>query len=155
MKVLKLLRDREEWRLYVWIKRKRVYNWTNTWKRFMTICIWVSANFCGEYLIHIRKYYLKDGCLKPKTEGCVFTVNQFAIFREILHDLEERSWALEEGMPVVEYDNFVGPWRVTVDVFANVLYTQILFQRWQGTTRRCDKGHFVSGLVYSNRSFEK
>ena len=78
------------------------------------------ANFCGEYLIHIRKYYLKDGCLKPKTEGCVFTVNQFAIFREILHDLEERSWALEEGMPVVEYDNFVGSWRVTVDVFENV-----------------------------------
>ena len=78
------------------------------------------TNFCGECLIHIRKYYLKDGCLKPKTEGCVFTVNQFAIFRDILHDLEERSWALTEGMPVVKYENFVGTWRVTVDVFANV-----------------------------------
>ena len=79
-----------------------------------------EANFCGENLIHIREYYLKDGCLKPKTEGCLFTVNQFAIFREILHDFEERSWTLEEGMPVVEYDNFVGPRRFIVDVFANV-----------------------------------
>ena len=51
------------------------------------------ANLCGEHLIHIRKYYLKDGCFKPKTEGCVFSVNQFAIFRDILHDIEERSWA--------------------------------------------------------------
>ena len=77
------------------------------------------ANLCGEYLIHVRKYYLKDG-LKPKTEGCVFSVNQFAIFRDILHDIEDYSWALEEGMPVVEYDNFAGLWCVIVDVFANV-----------------------------------
>ena len=74
----------------------------------------IVANFCGEYLIDIRKYCLKDGCLKPKTECVyrqpVFTVNQFAIFLEILHDLEERYWALEEGMPVVEYENFVRPW---------------------------------------------
>ena len=78
------------------------------------------ANFCGEFLIHIRKYYLKDGCLRPKTEGCVLSINQFVIFRDILHDLEERSWALEQDMPVIQYENFAGPWRVTVDAFENV-----------------------------------
>ena len=79
----------------------------------------------------------------------MFTVNQFAIFREILHDLEERSWALEEGMPVVEYDNFVGPWRVIVDVFANSQYTQILFQR-KGQLVALNKGiSFPLGLFQS------
>ena len=50
----------------------------------------------------------------------MFSVNQFAIFRDILHDIEERSSALEQSMPVVKYQNFIGPWSVTVDVFANV-----------------------------------
>ena len=108
------------------------------------------ANFCGEYLIHIRKYYLKDGCLKPKTEGCVFTVNQFAIFRDIRHDLEERSWALEEGMPIVEYENFVGTWRVTVDVFANVGIHKFYFNADKGQLVAVKKGiSFPLGLFQS------
>ena len=50
----------------------------------------------------------------------MFSISQFAIFRDILSDIEERCWALEEAMPVVEYKNFVGPWRVSVDVFGNI-----------------------------------
>ena len=99
------------------------------------------ANFCGEYLIHIQKYYLKDGCLRPKTEGCVFSINQFAIFRDILHDLEERSWTLEQGMPVVEYENLAGPWRVTVNAFEKCRHTQI--RRSKNTSRRPEQEHLV------------
>ena len=79
------------------------------------------TEFEGDNYVHIRKFYNdSDGYLKAKKEGVALTLDQFAIFLDLTDKVESRYWALEEGLGVEAYENFIGPWKLTIDVFGYI-----------------------------------
>ena len=100
------------------------------------------ANFCGGYLIHIRKHYLKDGCLKPKTEGCAFSV-------EVCHISGYPTWhwrtMLGDGKRYASRGIRKLCWTVACHRWhvCKHWYLEVLFQSTQGRNRRFEQGHWA------------
>ena len=76
--------------------------------------------FEGENYVHIRKFFTdRDGYLRAKKEGIALTLNQFAVFVDLTDHLESRYLAMEERLSVKPHEEFIGSWKLSVDVFEN------------------------------------
>ena len=101
----------------------------------------VVSEFEGENYVHSRKFFENaEGYLKPKMEGCSFSLERFAIFLDILPHLESRFWCYEEGLPNQPYEGNVGPWKVTVDIFANIRIWKFYYDAASDKMRPSKKG---------------
>ena len=70
----------------------------------------VVAEFSGENFVHLRRYFTDcDGNLRPRKEGAALTLGHFAIFVDSMYEIESRYWALEEGLFVSPFEQYVGP----------------------------------------------
>ena len=79
------------------------------------------AEFSGEKFVHLRRYHTdRDGNLRQRKEGAALTLGQFAILVDALPEIESRYWAMEEGLSVSPFSQFVGPWKLNIDVFGNL-----------------------------------
>ena len=82
----------------------------------------VVGEFCGENYVSIRRYYSdRDGNLRPKKQGAALSRGQFAIRFHSMSEIESRYWAVEEGLSVSPFVQFVGPWKSNIDIFGNLL----------------------------------
>ena len=78
------------------------------------------SEFCGENYVSIRRYYTdRDGNLRPRKEGAALTLGQFAILVDSMYEIESRYWASEEGLSVSPFEQYVGPWKLNIDIFGN------------------------------------
>ena len=46
-------------------------------------------------------------------------LEQFAIFVDSMYEIESRYWAFEEGLSVSPFEQYVGPWKLNIDIFGN------------------------------------
>ena len=78
------------------------------------------SEFCGDNYISVRRYYT-DGCgdLRSRKEGAALTLGQFAIFLDSMPEIESRYWGMEEGLSVSPFEQYVGPWKLNIDIFGN------------------------------------
>ena len=92
------------------------------YKRKIVGDIYLAVNeFEGENYIHIRKYIVnRDGNLRATKHGCSFNLGCFAIFVDTMELIEPRFWAMEEGMSVRPYEIFIGPWKLSVNIFGYI-----------------------------------
>ena len=78
------------------------------------------SEFCGDNYVSIRRYYTdRDGNLRPRKEGAALSLGQFAILVDSMYEIESRYWAFEEGLSVSPFVQYVGPWKLSIDVFGN------------------------------------
>ena len=78
------------------------------------------TEFSGENFVHLRRYYTdRDGNLRPRKEGAALTLGQFAMLVDSMYETEFRYWALEEGLPISPFEQYVGPWKLNIDIFGN------------------------------------
>ena len=78
------------------------------------------SEFCGDNYVSIRRFYTdRDGNLKPRKEGAALSLGQFAILVDSMYEIESRYWASEEGLSVVPFEQYLGPWKLNIDVFGN------------------------------------
>ena len=78
------------------------------------------TEFSGENYASIRRYYVdRDGDLRPRKEGASMTLGQFAILIDSMSEIESRYWSMEEGLSLRPYEQFVGPWKLKIDIFGN------------------------------------
>ena len=91
--------------------------------------IYLAMNeFEGEKYIHIRKYFvIRDGHLRATKHGCSFNLRRFAIFVDKMELIEPRFWAMEEGMPVRPYEIFIGPWKLSVNIFGYITISKYYY----------------------------
>ena len=89
------------------------------YKRKIVGDIYLAVNeFEGENYVHIRRYFAdRDGQLRATKQGCSFNLNRFAIFVDTMELIEPRFWAMEEGMSLRPYEIFIGPWKLSVNIF--------------------------------------
>ena len=92
------------------------------YKRNIVDDLYLSViEFQGENYIEIRMYCVdRDGNLKAKNTGIAMTLGQFAIFIDSMENIESRFWEMEEGVSINPYDHFIGPWKITVNVFGYI-----------------------------------
>ena len=80
------------------------------------------TEFSGENYVSIRRYYTdREGDLRPRKEGASMTLCQFAILIDSMSEIESRYWSLEEGLSLRPFEQFVGPWKLNIDIFGNFL----------------------------------
>ena len=78
------------------------------------------SEFCGDNYVSIRRFYTdRDGNLKPRKEGAALSLGQFVILVDSMYEIESRYWASEEGLSVVPFEHYIGPWKLSIDVFGN------------------------------------
>ena len=84
--------------------------------------LYMTVNeFEGENYIHIRRFYTdRGGNLRPRKDGCSFTISQIPMLLETMGHIESRYWALDEGISLRPFEQFVGPWKFNVDIFGNI-----------------------------------
>ena len=84
--------------------------------------IYLTVNeFEGENHIHIRKFFVdRDGHLRATKDGCSFNLSRFAIFVDMMELIEPRFWAMEERMSIRPYEIFIGPWKLSVNIFGYI-----------------------------------
>ena len=84
--------------------------------------IYLTVNeFEGENYNYIRKFFVdRDGHLRAKKDGCLFNLSRYAIFIDKIKLIEPRFWAMEEGMSVRPYEIFIGPWKLSVNIFGYI-----------------------------------
>ena len=81
------------------------------------------GEFCGENYVSVRRYYTdRDGNLIPRKEGVALTLGQFAILVDSMSEIESRYWAFEEGLSVSPFVQYVGPWKISIDIFGNLSF---------------------------------
>ena len=79
------------------------------------------TEFSGENYVSIRRFYSnRDGNLRPRKEGASLSLGQFAILVDSMSEIESRYWAMDEGLPLHPYEQFVGPWKLNNDIFGNL-----------------------------------
>ena len=84
------------------------------------IYLTLSKFYC-ENFVSIRRYYTdRDGNLRPRKEGAALTLEQFAILVDSMSEIESRYWASEEGLSVSPFVQFIGPWKLNIDIFGNL-----------------------------------
>ena len=78
------------------------------------------TEFSCENYVSIRRYYTdRDGNLRPRKRGAALTLGQFAILVDTTYEIESRYWASEEGLSVSPFEQYVGPWKLKIDIFGN------------------------------------
>ena len=78
------------------------------------------TEFSGENYVSIRRYFTdRDGNLRPRKEGVSLTLPQFAILVDSMSEIESRYWGMEEGLSLRPFEQFVGPWKMNIDIFGN------------------------------------
>ena len=78
------------------------------------------TEFSGENYVNIRRYYSdRDGDLRSRKEDASMTLGRFAILIDPMSEIESRYWALEEGLSLRPFKQFVGPWKLNIDIFGN------------------------------------
>ena len=78
------------------------------------------SEFCGENYVFIRRYYTdRDGNLRPRKKGAALSLGQFAILVDSMYEIESRYWASEEGLSLSPFEQYVGPWKLNIDIFGN------------------------------------
>ena len=84
--------------------------------------LYMTVNeFEGENYIHIRRFYTdRGGNLRPRKDGCSFTISQVPMLLETMGHIESRYCAMEEGLTLRPFEQFVGPWKFNVDIFGNI-----------------------------------
>ena len=71
------------------------------------------SEFCGDNYVSIRRFYTdRYGNLKPRKEGAALSLGQFAILVDSMYEIESRYWASEEGLSVVPFEHYIGPWKL-------------------------------------------
>ena len=76
------------------------------------------SDFCGDNYVSILRFYTdRDGNLKPRKEGAALSLGQFAILVDSMPEIESRYWTLEEGLSVSPFVQYLGPWKLNIDVF--------------------------------------
>ena len=79
------------------------------------------SEFCGDNYVSTRRFYTdRDGNLRPRKEGAALSLGQFAILVDSMFEIESRYWALEEGLSVSPFVQYVGPWKLTIDILGNL-----------------------------------
>ena len=69
----------------------------------------------------IRKHFVdRDGHLRATKHGCSFDLSRFAIFADMMELIKPRFWAMEEGMSARPYKIFIGPWKLSVNIFGYI-----------------------------------
>ena len=92
------------------------------YKRNIVDDLYLSVfEFQCENYIEIRRYFLdRNGNLKAKNTGFAMTLGQFAIFIDSMEHIESRFWAMEEGLSINSYEQFIGYWKFTVNIFGYI-----------------------------------
>ena len=79
------------------------------------------SEFCDGNYVSIRRYYTdRNENLRPRKEGAALSLGKFAILVDSMSEIESRYWALEEGLSMSPFVQYVGPWKLTIDVFGNL-----------------------------------
>ena len=117
--------------------------------------LYITVNeFEGDTYIHLRRFYTdREGSLRPRKDGCSFTINQIPILLETMGYIESRYWAMEEGLPLKPYECFVGPWKLTVDVFGNINVFKYYYDPTSGQLLPSKKG--ISFLLLHYRALAR
>ena len=77
--------------------------------------------FEGENYIHIRRFYTDRGRnLRPRKDGCLFTISQVPMLLETMGHIESRYRALEGGVSLRPFEQFVAPRKFNVDILGNI-----------------------------------
>ena len=106
----------------------------------------IVNEFEGENYIHIRKCFTdREGDLRPRKDGCSFTISQIPLLLETMRHIESRYWALEEGLPLKPYECFVGSWKLSVDIFGNINVFKYYYDTTSGQLMPSKKG--ISSLL--------
>ena len=85
------------------------------------------TEFSGENYVCIRRYFTdRDGNLRPRKEGASLTLPQFAILVDSMSEIESRYWSDGEGLSLRPFEQFVGPWKMNIDIFGNFSYLETL-----------------------------
>ena len=100
------------------------------------------GEFCGENYVSVRRYYTdRDGNLRPRKEGTALTLGQFAIFVDSMSEIESRYWSFEEGLSVSPFVQYVGPWKMNIDIFGNFsIWKQYFTTKPRTSWYRLNKG---------------
>ena len=104
--------------------------------------VYISVTeFSGENFVHLRRYYTdRDGNLRPRKEGAALTLGQFAMLVDSMYEIEFRYWALEEGLPVSPFEQYVGPWKLNIDVFGNFSIWKHYYNQTKNQVVQLNKG---------------
>ena len=101
------------------------------------------GEFCGENYVSVRRYYTdRDGNLRPKKEGVALTLGQFAILVDSMSEIESRYWAFEEGLSVSPFVQYVGPWKISIDIFGNLSFWKHYYDQTKNLLMPLNKGIF-------------
>ena len=99
------------------------------------------TEFSGENFVHLRRYYTdRDGNLRPRKEGAALTLGHFAMLVDSMYEIEFRYWALEEGLPVSPFEQYVGPWKLNIDVFGNFSLWKHYYNQTKNQVVQLNKG---------------
>ena len=107
--------------------------------------LYMTVNeFEGENYIHIRRFYTdRGGNLRPRKDGCSFTINQIPMLLETMGHIESRYWAMDERLSLRPFEQFVGPWKFNVDILETLAYSNITTtQRQVNSCLRRKEFHF-------------
>ena len=106
--------------------------------------------------IHIRRYYTdRDGNLRPRKEGAALSLGQFAILVDSMYEIESRYWASEEGLSVSPFEQYVGQWKLNIDIFGNFSIWKHYYDQTKNQLDTSEQGHFFSVVVLQNSWREK
>ena len=99
------------------------------------------GEFCRENYVSIRRYYTdRDGNLRPKKEGAAPTLGQFAILVDSMSEIESCYWAFEEGLSVSPFVQYVGPWKLSIDIFGDFLIWKHYYDQTKNLLMPLNKG---------------
>ena len=99
------------------------------------------GEFCGENYVSVRRYYTdRDGNLRPRKEGVALTLGQFAILVDSMSEIESRYWAFEEGLSVSPFVQYVGPWKLSIDIFGNLSFWKHYYDQTKNLLMPLNKG---------------
>ena len=99
--------------------------------------------------MHLRRFYSDcDWNLRPRKEGASLTLDQFAILVDTMSEIESRYWALEEGLSVSLFEQFVGPWKLKIDIFGNFSIWKHCYNRTKNQLVPLNKGISFSLSYY-------
>ena len=106
------------------------------------------GEFCGENYVSVRRYYTdRDGNLRPRKEGVALTLGQFAILVDSMSEIESRYWAFEEELSVSPFVQYVGPWKISIDIFGNLSIWKHYYDQTKKSFHASEQGHFFSFVV--------
>ena len=77
--------------------------------------------FEGENYMHIRKFFTdREVNLRPRKDGYLFTIEEILFLLYSMGQIESCYWAMEEGLSLKPYEQFIGPWKLSIDIYRNI-----------------------------------